>query len=90
MYIGFARGVHQIYIIGLQIVASWLDRKVDSLTGRYHQENDPKMTKFWGHSKVLYDRWTGQFLYRIAQVVLALSALSSDEILNQCGTWIMR
>ena len=89
MYIGFARGVHQIYIVGLQIVASWLDRKVDCLPGRYHQENEPKVTNFWGHNRVLYDRWTGQCLYRMAPVFLALSALCSDEILGECATWVM-
>ena len=52
-------GFTNLKLLVCLFLSSWLDRFVDSLPGPYRQENVPNITKFEGHNRVLYDRWTG-------------------------------
>ena len=43
-----------------------------------------KITKFEGHNKVLQDRWTGQFLYRMAPVPLLCQHYPRMNVCPMC------
>ena len=85
----FAGGVVHFCSFETSYFASWLATSIDYLPHRYLQKFAPKKLIFGLHNRTVYYNCGGQFVYRMAPVVLALSALSSGEFLCQCATWMM-